>query len=213
MDFLVDLKKKTTLRQVDDSEKADRSLANTKLAGKDNLDDEAERWKYFFDSGCSAWFEDIKAHTFTSSFCTIAPAEAQIIVNHWEQRGRACEEKENDSTIDLLFEAARSKLEPLRERLETAMSAEVALSPVGLVFVKLSTRSPKDSKKAFAKAKDVYFQRLQELISRGEGEETNANTRWRILCEETTRSGAVSTSSAALELLLDSDRVYEGESE
>ena len=41
------------------------------------------------------------------------------------------------------------------------------------------------------------------------GGDTSANARWRILCEESGRSGAVADGAGALELLLDSDRVFE----
>ena len=47
---------------------------------------------------------------------------------------------------------ACAALEPFRLRLETAVAAECARSPAGRAFVKLSTRSPKDSARAFAKA-------------------------------------------------------------
>ena len=61
-------------------------------------------------------------------------------------------------------------------------------------------------KKALKRAKEAYSKRIGAL---GGVEAVNANERWRILSEETTRSGAVDNGAAALELLLDSDRVYE----
>ena len=42
--FLADIGSKKALRKVEEKEKADRSGANVSLAGKDVLDDEAERW-------------------------------------------------------------------------------------------------------------------------------------------------------------------------
>jgi hypothetical protein len=221
MSFLSELQNAKTLRRVDEADKSDRSHANVTLVGKDVLDDEASRWKYFFDSGCGTWFECIKEYTFTSTFCDIVPDEAKIIVDHWEERRRCLANlvangqsnpTSSNSSIVKILERAMTKLQPLKMRLNKAVQAEVQLSSVGQAFVKLSTRSPKDSKKALAKAQKMYSTRLAEAeVEARAGGHTgvDANTRWRILCEETTRSGAVSTGSEALELLLDSERVWE----
>ena len=215
MSFLSDIKGKTRLRSVAESERRDRSAANTSLAGKDVLEDEAERWEYFFNSGASSWYDDIKEFTFTSTFCSLLPAEAQTIVDHWEQKEALSaryrssdgdkEECEN-RTKQLLLDAIEG-LSSLSKRLDDAVCAEKALSPASLVFVKLSTRSPKDSRKALACAELQYKERIRVLGS-SEGY-VSANQRWRILCEETTRSTAVSSGLDALHLLLDSERVYE----
>lgn len=211
----------TPLKPVDDASIKDRSNANVSLAGKDVLDDEAERWQYFFDSGVSSWFEDIKEVTFTSTFCTLTPIEAQVIVDHWEARRSrlAATHDSNDDNdddddssrqlqLDLqdLVQEATFKLSNLMKRLNVAVDAETKLSSVNKAFVKLSTRSPKDSKKALERAKVEYQRRVDEL---GGASSVDDNDRWRILCEETTRSSAVSNGAQALELLLDSDRVYE----
>lgn len=213
MSFLSELSKPKaeTLRHVDESEKADRSSANIALAGKDVLDDEAERWKYFFDSGCATWFDDIKNFTFTSTFCEISQTEASVICEHWEQRRRCLvddDSRENNAFAVELLDQTCSKLESLRQRLDAAIAVEVERSPCSQAFVKLSTRSPKDSKKALAAAEEAYQLRLDE-ISHSSTSSVDDNTRWRLLCEETTRSGAVKSGAAGLKLLLDSERVYE----
>ena len=188
----------------------------------------------FFNSGCGAWFDSIKDLTFTSTFCDLSPVEAAVIVDHWEARRRLVLELQAGATdatdegaaaaiaaatsgelnfwarhpaVAALLEAALEKLGDLRGRLDAAVSAEAALSPAGKAFVKLSTRSPKDSKKALARAKRAYQDRLDALAAAGG--DTSANARWRILCEESGRSGAVADGAGALELLLDSDRVFE----
>jgi len=215
MSFLSELKSGKQLKKVEESDRKDRSSANLKLAGKDVLDDEADRWEYFFNSGCGAWFDDIKEHTFTSTFCDLLQAEALIIVNHWEDRRRCISRIVSEGgdgdishpAVVELFNTALADLQPLRKRLDIAVDAEAKLSPVAKAFVKLSTRSPKDSKKAFARAVESYRRRVEELTAAGA--EAGPNTRWRVLCEETTASGAVASGSAALELLLDSERVYE----
>ena len=51
-----------SLQKVEASATSDRSAVNLANATPDVLEDEAERWKYFFESGLNSWFEDIKEH-------------------------------------------------------------------------------------------------------------------------------------------------------
>ena len=218
MNFLAEIKtaSQTALKTVSTTDKNDRSNPNVALGGKDVLDDEAERWEYFFNSGVSAWFDDIQDVTFTSTFCSLTPEEAQCIVNHWDERrvmvaafaaqGVTSSEPEFTTAVQTLYNNTTLQLQDLVQRLNVAIATEIAISPVQMAFVKLSTRSPKDSKKALARAELEYSRRVQEL---GGVEQVSTNDRWRILCEETTQSGAVNNGADALELLLDSDRVYE----
>ena len=81
------------------------------------------------------------------------------------------------------------------------MAEETAKSSEGKAFVKLSTRSPKDSKKALARAEASYHSRLAAL-----DHEADDNERWIMLSEEVTKSSAIANGDEALELLLDSDR-------
>jgi len=186
------------LKSVHAEDKRDRSEANVKLSGPDVLEDEAERWKYFFESGCSGWFETIKAHTFRSTFVELRQEEAEVIVEHWEKRQKL------GSNAEALFEEAMAALGDCRERLDIAIKTECRASSSGLAFVKLSTRSPKDSRRALAKAKLAYEARLRSI-----GGTLDDNEKWKILSEEVTRAGAVASGTEALELLLDSERVFE----
>ena len=196
--------------------------------------------KYFFDSGCASWFDDIAAHTFSSTFCTLEPAEARIIVIHWEQRrrvlaasaargfsGDGCDEEAAAAELATLLADATAALQPLVARLETAVQAECAKSTSadarsesggggsgGLAFVKLSTRSPKDSKKALARAAAAFQRRMGTCAAEAAAASPptpppDHNDRWVALSEEVGRASAVRSAAAALELLLDSERVYE----
>jgi hypothetical protein len=215
MNFLKELSSSKPLRAIGAEDIKDRSGAALRYQTADELENEAKHWEAFFQSGCGAWFDYIKELTFSSTFCTLLPKEARIIVSHWDDLRRlrtrlvvddASEEKIAEAIATLLATAVVA-LESLRERLEVAINIEAKLSPVGKAFVKLSTRSPKDSKKALARAEQVYKARLS-VVEATQGP-VDANCRWRILCEETTNAGAVSNAADALELLLDSDRVYE----
>ena len=78
MSFLSQIQNGVNLKRTEINQINDRSAANLALSAADVLSDEAARWQYFFDSGCSSWFEQIKAHTFTSTFCALKPAEARV---------------------------------------------------------------------------------------------------------------------------------------
>ena len=182
---------------------SDRSCPQLSLAGQDVLDDEAERWRYFFNAGASGWFPLIERHTFATTFVELSPAEASIIVEHWELRQRAASPA---TEWPELVRAASARLESVRARLDRAVAAECAHSEAGLCFVKLSTRSPKDSRRALARAEVEYRARL---AAAGGAAALSANQRWRILSEEATRAVAVKDGAAALELVLDSERVFE----
>ena len=88
------------------------------------------------------------------------PSEARIIVEYWEEKRnlRSRQVAYNSVLEDEVTQLERvlSRLTSLQERLQSAIVSQTALSPVGRVFVKLSTRSPKDSKRALAKAKVAY---------------------------------------------------------
>jgi len=141
----------------------------------------------------------------------LEPAEARLIVEHWESRGKLIaaalargEESKPTAELDALLQETIDSLGPLKERLDQSVAAECAKSAEGKAFVKLSTRSPKDSKKALARAEASYHARLAAL-----DHEADDNERWIILSEEVTKSSAVANGDEALELLLDSDRVFE----
>mmetsp|Transcript_69006 Transcript_69006/g.192849 ORF Transcript_69006/g.192849 Transcript_69006/m.192849 type:complete len:200 (-) Transcript_69006:381-980(-) len=73
-------------------------------------------------SGCRTWFDLIKDHTFTSTFCTLDPSEARVIVEHWEARRRLIaaassrgEESEPSAELDALLTRTLESLGPLKQ--------------------------------------------------------------------------------------------------
>lgn len=248
---------KQALRAPDAGAVNDRSTANpAAFASPDALAEEEERWKYFFDSGASSWFDAIKDFTFSSTFCSLTPEEAAVIVGHWEKRERclACvptvaasmpgsAASAGDGTLVTVEEElaamlteATDALSGLVDRLDAAVEAECAKSPAKACFVKLSTRSPKDSRKILAKAAVAFRARLAALEEKRAAEAAGAaagversstageaaaasaaaaastvtaNERWIMLSEEVACASAVRSGAEALELLLDSARVFE----
>ena len=211
------------LHVIQRSDIKDRSEANFNHSGSDELESENEHWKAFFQGSCNVWFDFVKDLTFTSTFCVLTQVEALIIVQHWEILKKLQVTLDVEEATAEVRECEKSKLlvstvhqlEILVARLSAAIEQEARLSPVGKVFVKLSTRSPKDSKKALAKAHVLYKIRLMALTSQQQQHQQHGvacvdpNTRWKILCEEVANCSAVSTAAEAIELLLDSERVYE----
>jgi len=207
MSFLAELQA-AKLRTVRSEDVQDRSSANLSLSKSDVIENEDEVWKYFFESGCDHWFSGIQEYTFRSSFIDLHQNEAEAIVDHWLQKQRmvAAAASYEKADVDALTEAAMFSLEALCSRLDAIVAEECKASAAGKAFVKLSTRSPKDSKKALARAEKAYLSRIQDMSSE---ERCDDNLRWKILSEEVTRAGAVTSGSEALELLLDSERVFE----
>ena len=223
MNFLKELtSNQTALSPVDSLKMNDRSSANLTLMneGKD-IEEYDEKFKNcFFQSSCTSWFEHLKELTFSSTFCTLLPEEANVIVNHWKVREqlRITHSQQGVSpeliaqAEEELYSEALSKLSSLRKRLTEALNVELTLSPVNKAFVKLTTRSPKDSKKALKRAENaskIRFSYIRKGDSSLNEDTMLANQRWRILSEEVTNACAVSNADEALELLLDSARVYE----
>ena len=131
-------------------------------------------------------------------------------IQDWEQSQRLENGREDDRAA--LLAATLEKLQPLANRLEAAIAQETTLSPVSKAFVKLSTRSPKDSKKALMRAAEAYYERVAAEIpeeNKSCDDDLIYNQKWRILCETTTQSCAVTNASHAIALLLDSARVFE----
>ena len=191
------------LRRVAAEDRADRSAPNLVLSTPDVLADEDERHRYFFSSGANTWCSKLEL-TFSTTLCALTRAEAQIIVSHWEDREREIARlvrDESDSAItlecgnyahpnlDALLSAALVKLAPMQHRLQIAIQQETAKSPAGRAFVKLSTRSPKDSKKALLRAKIAYEERIQTIAATSAAATVTANERWKILSEEVTKAG------------------------
>ena len=165
--------------------------------------DEEARWQYFFDAGISGWLDDIEGLTFSTRACELTPSEAVAIVDHWKARrailantapgqGQSSPEVAEDELMGAFCEAMAS-LSPLCARLDAVVQAASQSSSTQQAFVKLSTRSPKDSAKALARAGDAYRLRLKRALLLQGGAEPDENARWTMLAEEVAKAGAVSS--------------------
>jgi hypothetical protein len=181
------------------AEVAERSVDLKKLvetepeAGSDNATRE-----YFFDAAVDKWYDQISDCTFRSHFVTITEDEGREIIRHWRANQGATVEV---STLD--------RLSDLAARIDTAIRNH--FSPEAGVFVKLSTRSPKDSFTVFRKAEIAFTARLDadgNVMGTHEGVSRD-NSRLVAFSEEMVRAAAVHNGHEALTILLDSWRVAE----
>lgn len=184
------------LKSTDEGSKRDRSSPNIQLASKDSKEREDTRRKEFFDSGFDRWYELVKDKTIPSQVVEIKPAEAKAIIFCWK---RDFQHKECNSAV--LSEAhiqLPADLHDLVDRLS------LTITPGKGAFVKLSTRSPKDSPVAFEKAHGAYKASVGSL-----GENPSVNDKLNLLSTTVGESLKVTTGEEAVKLLISSDRVGE----
>ena len=183
---------KVKLKSAEEGTRKDRSSPNLYLAQETTLATLQKRREYFFDTGIDRWYESLKDKTFHTSFLEITPNEARAIVSYWQQnfRDRSSHDPEvHESQVNI-----PDSLKLLEGRLDNVITGNGA-------FVKLSTRSPKDSEVAFSKAHRAYELKKAEDMS--------ANDRLVLLGETVIESLKVSCGADTLKLFLSSNRVGE----
>ena len=183
--------------------KRDRSAPNFSLIASEGEHKEKEetRRDYFFSTGLDRWYDSLKDKTFRSEIVELSPSEARAIVACWER-----DYKHRDSNASLPDEShieIPAALSGLAKRLSFSISS---LSPERGAFIKLSTRSPKDSHIAFARARRDYE---SQILSRSESDNININDKLIHLAQVVIESLRVTTGDYAVKLLLSSDRVGE----
>ena len=187
------------LKATGDASRRDRSAPNYHLAlhGEVSQEKEKERRDYFFSTGLDRWYEGLKDVTFPTEFLMITPDEARAIVTHWKKffKDRSSDSPDPD-------EFAMSVPQALK-RLCSRIDAVIASLSSG-VFVKLSTRSPKDSDVAFAKARRAYTAKCDSL-----GSSLSSNDKLILFGGFAIESLKVSTGEEAVQLLSSSTRVGE----
>ena len=175
---------------------------NLQLVENDSklIEEDEKRREYFFEAAVDKWYENIKDCTFESAFLPISKDEAMIIINYWNN----ITSKSNSPIVEI-----PDGLLPLAEKIDQAIQNQFTKYPS--VFVKLSTRSPKDSKSIFRKAEESFKLRLDSdgNVVNPSGSTSKYNERLIAFSEEMARANAVTTGKEAIILLLDSWRVAE----
>ncbi len=200
---MVDLEglKSIKLKSLKEDQIHDRSVPDYSLAlrGEVTEEKERERREYFFSTGLDKWYVSLEDKTFKTEFVNIEPNEARIIVNHWSKYYKDRTSDDNDPTIEAM--TCPTELNGLEGRIDDLI-AKLPSKDDG-AFVKLSTRSPKDSHVAFAKAKTIYQTKLFTLV------DSTANNKLIALQEALIESLNVKSGAEAVQLLISSNRVGE----
>lgn len=186
------------------SKEKDRSAPNYTLAlqGEVTQEKEEERRDYFFSTGLDRWYNSLKDKTFKTQFLNMTPNEARSVIEHWEKyfKDRVSNDPDPCDTTGLTLPL---QLNELCERIGHAIAT---LAPSGKgVFIKLSTRSPKDSHIAFMKARHFYTDKLSTLSPNP----AKLNDKLIVLQEAVIASLNVKTGLEAVQLLASSTRVGE----
>ena len=142
---------------------------------------EEDRKKYFFKVGMQNWYDKLKPFTFKTSFVDLTSEEADVIQGLYYGT--------DTGSLD--------RLSALEKRLDTCIKSEHA----SCAFIKLSTRSPKDSRSVFAKAVAAY--------NAVDTSQMDLNDRAILLQEKTRLASKVRNGEEAMAILLDSERVAE----
>jgi hypothetical protein len=150
---------KVQLKATSGVDKRDRSAPNytLALAGEVTSEKEDQRRQYFFSTGLDKWYSSLTGVTFPTEFLPIHPDEARAIIEHWSAHFK---DRDSDN-MDLPQHSYTipSSLVDLSSRIDSAISK----FPGNCAFIKLSTRSPKDSLIAFKKAQVMYDQAKHTL--------------------------------------------------
>lgn len=187
------------LKTTDQSVCKDRSAPNLTLVTGASKEKEETRRHYFFETGVDRWYVSLKDETFLTEFVEITPNEARVIVQHWEKNFQNLTRDDPDPDPSQMEIPAL--LQPLCNRIGTVITR---LPTKKGAFVKLSTRSPKDSHVAFAKARKSYLARCPSLDA-----SASINEKLILLSEVVIESLKVTSGEEAIKLLISSDRVGE----
>ena len=135
------------------------------------------------------WYPYLKKYTIKTSFLDLSKDEASILIKLYE----------NKYNLNSLSSSEVYLFHSLENRINSEMTL---ISSSKQAFVRLSTRSPKDSKKA----RDKRIQRYKEEINNVENDD---NIKTLALLKSYLHGLRVTSGAEALELLCDSERVYD----
>lgn len=170
------------------------------LATEPNHENISKTRDYFFQSSVDEWYNKLTNATFRSEFISITKDEAQIIIQHWKQVTSSSEEEE----------AIPIGLENLVQRIDATICNKFSVNDG--VFIKLSTRSPKDSKTIFRKSTQRFRDRIAENRVEDAHIRTSSsedNMRMIAMSEEMLKGCAIYSGLEAVQILCDSHRVAE----
>jgi len=238
----VKLRKTETTAKPDlksESNSKSESLASTaKITSVTKIRNESDRREYFFSSGIDAWYEPLKDVTFPSLFIALTFEEKLALLSNYldafrEEITKEQGKEEVDEIEGILKRyvsqnpegngpvfgdgGAAGVLANLAERIDRGMGEmreqiEGENRNCGF-FVKLSTRSPKDSRSVLRRAEELFKKEVQAVKSDSSSSASDmssiSNLKWTLLAECVRQACCVRSGEEALEVLSDSRRVGE----
>ena len=187
------------LKPRDEGSRRDRSAPNFNIGSEFSKQREERLREYFFSTGMDRWYESLKDESFATEFIPMTREEGQALVTHWERLFK--NRSSSDGVTEVPTFDIPAPLKGLQKRIDDVIGS---LSPETGAFVKLTTRSPKDSHVAFAKARTAFQSKLPSL-----GDNPSANDRLILLAEVVIQSLRVRTGEEAINLFVSSTRVGE----
>ena len=169
-------------------------------AVEESEEKEEKRRNYFFSTGLDRWYKSLQDVTIPSKFLNISADEARAIISYW--KSNYCHKASHEPVPEESQVVIPDTLKGLGERISEAISS---LSSNKCGFVKLSTRSPKDSHIAFAKAREAYVDEKDTVLV----QDASGNDKLTLLGKAVVKSLRVKNGEEALKLFVSSDRVGE----
>jgi hypothetical protein len=175
---------------------SDRSGFNANNALPEAQEEEEERRKYFFATGVGVAFDPavMEQYTFRSINIELSRQEAEAICQYWQTRSKKLQAGEIPEITP------PESLRSFMERIDTVI--DKSFSSTG-AFVKLTTRSAKDSKATFCRAEKQYRKLTQDVS------EDDYNTKMTVLARCLAKEQCCHSGAQSLTQLLDSERVFE----
>lgn len=150
------------------------------------------------------WYFDLSDYTFKSSFVSIERNEAKIIIKEYENI-LASASINNQINIPIVPD----ELLNLVERIDQSINMNFLNASKSGLFIKLTSRSPKDSRSLLHTASINYQKRVNDNNLASIKLDEIENSKYIALCEEVTVAGCVYNGTQALQLFLDSERIAE----
>ena len=151
---------------------------------------EVDVFKILNEANIEKWYEELKDHTMETHFLPITKEIASAIINTYLDSKGESSQTNNDRKI---LNTLEKEINDILKNLKTAEKS---------AFIRLSTRSPKDSRKARAKSEN-FFEKESEKGFEDE------NARLIALVKASIQGLKIHTGKEAIELLTDSERVYD----
>ena len=150
------------------TETVEKRISIKQLIETEPQEGESERVRnYFFDAGVDEWYDNLTDITFPSAFVSLSDFEAQVIIDNWVRyheyettEDKTQTKKERNKPTEIIPVELDDLINRIDDTIKGNFGPETKYK--NKVFVKLSTRSPKDSFTIFQNALNAFHEKLQQ---------------------------------------------------